>query len=80
MKTSTELSVAGMCSLAGFSRAGYYRAQQPLPRSGDHAQSSTDDRNTVLAARSTNRREGHASCQSQCSLSTSCRMRRTLPK
>jgi len=31
MKTDTELSVAGMCSLAGFSRAGYYRAQQPMP-------------------------------------------------
>jgi putative transposase len=32
MKTGTELSVAGMCSLAGFSRAGYYRAQQPAPK------------------------------------------------
>ena len=32
MKTGTELSVAAMCSLAGFSRAGYYRAQQPAPK------------------------------------------------
>jgi hypothetical protein len=26
-----RVSVAGMCSRAGFSRAGYYRAQQPMP-------------------------------------------------
>jgi putative transposase len=32
MTAVTELSVAGMCSLAGFSRAGYYRAQQPAPK------------------------------------------------
>jgi putative transposase len=32
MRTGTELSVTGMCSLAGFSRAGYYRAQQPMPK------------------------------------------------
>jgi len=31
MTISKELSVARMCSLAGFSRAGYYRAQQPMP-------------------------------------------------
>jgi putative transposase len=32
MKAGTELSVAGMCTLAGFGRAGYYRAQQPAPK------------------------------------------------
>jgi transposase InsO family protein len=32
VKTGTELSVAGMCSLAGFSRAGYYRGQEPAPK------------------------------------------------
>jgi transposase InsO family protein len=32
VKTGTELSVVGMCSLAGFSRAGYYRAQQVEPK------------------------------------------------
>ena len=32
MKAGTELSVDGMCSLAGFSRAGYYRAQLPEPK------------------------------------------------
>jgi putative transposase len=29
VKTGSELSVAHMCTLAGFSRAGYYRSQQP---------------------------------------------------
>ncbi len=32
MKTGPELPVAGMCSLAGVSRAGYYRARQPVPK------------------------------------------------
>jgi putative transposase len=33
MKTGTELSVTGMCSLGGFSRAGYYRSQEPMAAS-----------------------------------------------
>jgi len=33
MNAGTQLSIAGMCSLASFSRAGFYRAQQPLPKS-----------------------------------------------
>ncbi len=32
MNTGTELCVAGMCGLAGFSRAGYYRALKPAPK------------------------------------------------
>jgi putative transposase len=31
----TELSVARMCTLAGFNRAGYYRSLNPAPDSGD---------------------------------------------
>jgi putative transposase len=33
MKTGTELSVTGMCGLGGFSRAGYYRSQEPMAAS-----------------------------------------------
>jgi len=32
VKTGTELSAARMCTLAGFSRAGYYRGQNPAPK------------------------------------------------
>ena len=32
MKADTELSVAQMCTLASFSRAGYYRSLQPEPK------------------------------------------------
>ena len=32
MNTGTELSVAQMCTLSGFSRAGYYRSLTPAPK------------------------------------------------